>query len=96
LRWREPLATKHEHLAAKEFVVNPGELRVGQRTGEIDSASFEAKARRQWMGGEHDDAYFRNSGANILGTMSGISGQTINEASTSSIGTSMITVSFSA
>jgi hypothetical protein len=96
LRRHEALRAEHQHLAAEERFFDRGERRVVERVREVDALRLEAEAGRERSRGEHRSAYFRNSGAKTFGTISGISGQTIIAASTSSIGTSMIIVSFSA
>ena len=106
---RKLLPADAEHLAGVERALDLGERGIGEWLRKVD-VDLDAKACAEWLGLEHlkvrsppdssavtaFPSYFKKSGRINCGRNSGISGQTINAASTSSIGTSMIIVSLSA
>ena len=89
------LAADRQHLAGVEGLLDLRERGVGQRLRKSTSTST-PKPGESARVANIVASYLRNSGLISCGRNNGISGQMINAASTSSIGTSMIIVSFSA
>jgi hypothetical protein len=108
---RQSLPANRQHLPGVERALDLGERCSGKRLRQVD-VEIDAKSRRERRVLEHLKLkrrsppdlfvvtalqfYFRKSGRINCGRNNGISGHTIRAAKTTSIGTNMISVSFSA